>query len=467
MDLRPIGKSILQDPVLSRLSHLAREKGVPLFLVGGYIRDLLLGIHRQDYDLALPQEASSFIPAMEEAFGFHFFMIGKEEMGTAAYRIIRSDLAIDLTLFQGRTVDEDLQRRDFKINAIAFSLRDERFHWVESALEDIEKRIIRTVTNQSIDQDPLRMLRAIRYLCTLDGFELDRELMEEISLKKTRIKKIPAERIKMEMDKILLSRRRTLGMKVLYESGLLLTLLPELKGLESLGQGEYHHLNALSHTLLVLEKISLAFIWLASGKQDTPLSEEDHLSLYYAALFHDLGKQDTFSQEEDGSVHFYHHEVYSCLAAERAMEKLRFPNLMRDKVLRLIKNHMRILNLSQETKDPALKRLVNQMGDLTPLLVILTLADKEASRGILAIPRDEVAESHCLRILQLFKQKEIVHPPSLITGHDVMAMGYLPGPRVGEILNSIREKQVLGEIKTREEALKVLGEKFRLDVGLE
>ena len=147
MDLRLIGKSILQDPVLSRLSYLAREKGVPLFLVGGYIRDLLLGIHRQDYDLALPQEASSFIPAMEEAFGFHFFMIGKEEMGTAAYRIIRSDLAIDLTLFQGRTVDEDLQRRDFKINAIAFSLRDERFHWVESALEDIEKRIIRTVTN--------------------------------------------------------------------------------------------------------------------------------------------------------------------------------------------------------------------------------------------------------------------------------------------------------------------------------
>ena len=102
------------------------------------------------------------------------------------------------------------------------------------------------------------------------------------------------------------------------------------------------------------------------------------------------------------------------------------------------------------------------MGDLTPLLAILTLADKEASRGMLSVPRDDVVENHCLRILELFKQKEIVHPPSLITGHDVMALGYHPGPRVGEILNTIREKQVLGEVRTREEALKVIAEEFHL-----
>ena len=462
MDVKPSAKSLLQDSILSKLSHLARERGAPLFLVGGYIRDLLLGIHRQDYDLALPHEASSFIPEIEDTLGFHFFMIGKEEMGTATYRIIKPDLSIDLTLLQGRTIDEDLQRRDFTINAIAFSLRDERFHSVEGAFEDIGKRIIRAVTDQSIDRDPLRMLRAIRYLATLDGFELDRTLAEEISLKKRQIEKIPAERIKMEMDKILLSRRRALGMKVLYESGLLLTLFPELKGLESLDQGEHHHLNALSHTLLALENISRVFNGLASKNQDIPLSEEDHLSLCYAALFHDLGKQNALSQDEDGTIHFYHHEVYSSLAAERAMERLRFPNLTRDKVLCLVKNHMRILNLSHETKEPALKRLVNQMGDLTPLLVILTLADKEASRGILSVSGDNAVETHCLRILGLFKQEEIVHPPSLITGHDVMALGYLPGPRVGEILNSVREKQVSGEIQTREEALRVIAEDFCL-----
>jgi hypothetical protein len=121
---------------------------------------------------------------------------------------------------------------------------------------------------------------------------------------------------------------------------------------------------------------------------------------------------------------------------------------------------MRILNLSRETKETALKRLVHQMGEETPLLVLLTLADKEASRGILSIQVDEVVEDHCLRILKLFKEKDIVQPLPLITGYDVMALGYSPGPKVGEVLNFIRERQVEGEIKTREEALKVLSERF-------
>lgn len=142
------------------------------------------------------------------------------------------------------------------------------------------------------------------------------------------------------------------------------------------------------------------------------------------------------------------------------MERLRFSNPMRDRVLRLIQNHMRILNLTQETKEAALKRLVNQVAEETPLLVLHTLADKEASRGILSVQIDEVVNAHCLRILELFNEKEIVHPPPLINGHDVMALGYSPGPKVGQILYSIRQKQVEGEIKNREEALKVLRENW-------
>jgi poly(A) polymerase len=121
---------------------------------------------------------------------------------------------------------------------------------------------------------------------------------------------------------------------------------------------------------------------------------------------------------------------------------------------------MRILNMPRETRDGALKRLVNQMGEESPLLLLHTLADKEASRGILSIQIDEVVEDHCLKILDFYREKDIVHPPPLITGHDVMALGYLPGPRIGQILNYIRQKQVEGEIKNREEALKMLREKF-------
>ena len=463
MDINEIRRKIFKDPILSNLSNLAKEKHTPLFLVGGYVRDLFLGtlLHGgKDYDFTLPKVDASFISLIEQAFQLRFFKVGKEESDTVTYRMIKEDLSVDLTFLQGDGIVEDLKRRDFTINAIAFSLRDETFHWVEGALEDFEKKVIRTVSNHSIDQDPLRMLRAIRYLCTLEGFVMDEMLKEEISQKKDLTRRLAGERIKMELDHILRSPQPALGMRSLYQVGLLLTLFPELAGLEGLSQNEHHHLNVLSHILLMVEKISWASQWIALHEREIPLNQEDWLSLYYATLFHDLGKQDTYSRDEKGRVHFYHHESFSCQSAEEIMERLRFSNAMRNRILRLIRNHMRILNLSRETKEVALKRLVNHMAEETPLLVLLTLADKEASRGILSVQIDEVVEGHCLRILQLFKEKEIVHPSPLITGHDVMALGYSSGPKVGQILNFIREKQIEGEIKTREEALQLLAERF-------
>jgi poly(A) polymerase len=462
MDIDQVREEIRRDPILSKLSGLARERKIPLFLVGGYLRDLWLGTPRKDYDFALTKDDSIFIATIEEALHLRFFRVGKEEINTITYRFIKENLSIDLTFLQGETIEEDLQRRDFTINAIAFSIQDETFHWVEGSLEDIEKKLIRTVSDHSIEQDPLRMLRAIRYLCTLDGFSLDKELKEEISLKKEKILTLPGERIKLELDQILLSPRPAIGTKSLYESKLLLTLFPELKGLENLGQNQHHHLDVLSHILLMVEKISWAFEWVTRHHRNISLTQEDWLSLYYATLFHDIGKQDTYSKDEKERVHFYYHESFSVQAAERIMERLRFSNLMKNKILHLIKNHMRILNLSGETKETALKRLVNQIGDETPLLVLHTLADKEASRGILSIQIDEVIENNCLRILELFNEKDIIHPSPFINGRDVMALGYSSGPRVGQILNFIRRKQVEGEIKNREEALFVLREKFRI-----
>jgi len=462
MDLNQVREKIHQDPILSKLAKLAREKEIPLFLVGGYLRDLFLGSPGKDYDFTLSKEASFFINAIEEALHLHFFKVGKEDMKTATYRTIKEEMSMDLTFLQGDTIEDDLLRRDFTINAMAFSLQKETFHGVEGGLKDIEKKCIRIVSNHSIDQDPLRMLRAIRYQCTLDGFDLEEGLREEILFKKEKILGIAGERIKVELDQILLSSCPSIGMKSLFESELILVLFPELRGLRNLGQNEHHHLDVLSHILLTTEKISWAFEWLVQNHQEISLTQEDRLSLYYAALFHDIGKQNTYSKNEKGKVHFYDHETFSVHAAGKIMERLRFSNVMKFKVLCLIKNHMRILNLSWETKETALKRLVNQMGEETPLLVLHTLADKEASRGILSLQIDEVVEENCLRILKLFNEKDIVRPPSFITGHDVLALGYSPGPRVGQILDVIRQKQVEGEIKNREEALSKLREKFEI-----
>jgi len=247
---------------------------------------------------------------------------------------------------------------------------------------------------------------------------------------------------------------------LLYETGLLFRLFPELRGLENLDQNAHHHLSVLPHVFLVLEKIEWACDWVRSNFGELVLSDGDRLALAYAALFHDIGKQDTYSRDEEGKVHFIHHESFSARAAERIMERLRFSNMLKFRVLRLVENHMRILNLSAETKENALRRLVHRMGDEAPLLVLLSLADKEASRGILSYQTDSVVEGHCLRVLQLHGQKEIVQPPRLISGHDVMALGYPPGPKVGQILSFVREKQIAGEIRTREEALEEIRNEF-------
>ena len=458
-----IRQEIRKDPILSVLSALAREKRIPLFLVGGFLRDLLLGSRGKDYDFALPKDASSSIEIIGEALGLRFFKVGKEEKNTLTYRTIQEGRSIDIAFLQGETIEEDLRRRDFTINAMAFSLRDETFHSAEGSLEDLGKKLIRTVADNSIALDPLRMLRAIRYRCTLKGFTLGENLIGEISSKRGQITIIPGERIKTELDQILLSPSAFTGMKFLYDSSLFLTLFPEFKSLEDLGQGGYHHLNVLPHILLVIGKISWAFQWVASHGTKISFVEEDWLVLSYAALFHDIGKQDTYSEDEKGRVHFYSHETHSCQRAEGIMERLRFSNQLKHRILHLVRHHMRILNLPGGTGEGALKRLVNQMGEETPLLILHTLADKEASRGILSIQIDEGVEGHCLRIMELFREKDIVHPSPLVDGHDVMALGYPPGPQVGHILDVIRQRQVEGDIKNREEALRMLREEFGME----
>ena len=290
---------------------------------------------------------------IEDALGFHFFKVGKEETETTAYRMIKEELSIDLTLFAGKTIDDDLLRRDFTINAIAFNLRDKRFYRVGGAIEDIEKKVIRAVSERSIDQDPLRILRAIRYLCTLNGFVIDPELRTQIIAKGGQIGELPGERIKMEFDQILLSPRAAVGMKLLHQLGLLLTLLPEMKGLEGLSQNAHHHLPVLDHTLLMVEKISWASDWVGLNKRKVHFSTEDWLCLYYATLFHDIGKQETYSKDEADRVHFYHHESFSCQTAERMMERLRFSNVMRNRILHIIQHHMSILTLSRDAKETA------------------------------------------------------------------------------------------------------------------
>lgn len=457
-----IKKRIEEDLVLKKLSRLCQERNIPIFLVGGFIRDILIGkTGPKDYDLALPSEASHFIPLIEKILDIHFFKIGSEDKNTLTYRFIKDDISIDLTYLQGKSIEEDLKRRDFTINAIAYSLRDKKIYSHESSFDDIEKKIIRSTSKYSIENDPLRMLRAVRYLCVLEGFNISDELEKEIHSKKELIENVAKERIKMELDYIFLSPRPELGMEFLYKVSLLHYIFPEFEGLECIGRTEGQTIDVLSHTILTIKNISLAFKWFEDNNRDLTLSTDDRLSIYWASLFHDLGKKDTYSIDDGGKIHFYNHEKFSCKMAESIMERLRFSNQMKERVLMLIKNHMRILNLPNNAKDSAIKRLVNHLGEETELLLLITIADKESSHGKMSREIDELVEKNCLKVLNITGQKEVIKPPKLITGNDVLALGYKSGPIIGEILKIVREKQIEGEIKTRDEALKFIKSRFR------
>lgn len=453
-------KKIEEDHILKKLSIISQETRTPIYIVGGYIRNLLLDKTDKlnDYDLAIPHQASSIIPLIEESLGIHFFKIGDKD--TINYRYIKEEFSIDLTFLQGDSIKEDLQRRDFTINALAYSLLEKKLYWIEGTFEDIEKKVIRATTKSSIENDPLRMLRAIRYLCTLKGFSLDQNLYIEILNKKDLIENVAKERIKMEMDYILLSPKPDLGLETLYKTGLLFKIIPEFNGLENIGEDDRKSIDVISHSILTLKYIPWSLKWFENRGRNIILSSQDRLSLFWASLMHDIGKKDTYSKDENGKIHFYHHEKLSAEIAKKIMERLRFSNHLKEKVLELVRNHMRILNLTGSVKDNTIKKLINKMGQDITLLLLLTMADREAWRTTLNKEINDDVEITCLRILELSDQSEIIDPPKLITGHDILALGYTSGPIIGEILNLIREKQLDGEIKTRKEALDFIKNRF-------
>ena len=162
MALKDLERELLKDPILLRLSSLAKKEKVPLFLVGGYLRDLGFQGSGVIMTSLCPERPLSFITIIETTFRIRFFRLGKDEE-TTTFRWVQPDMSMDITFFQGQNLAEDLLRRDFTINTLAYSLEDGAWHWAEGAIDDIENRRIRTVSDRSLDGDPLRMLRAIRY----------------------------------------------------------------------------------------------------------------------------------------------------------------------------------------------------------------------------------------------------------------------------------------------------------------
>ncbi|MGI9584651.1 MAG: CCA tRNA nucleotidyltransferase [Acidimicrobiia bacterium] len=447
-------KTILSADVVG-LARLFEARGFELYLVGGSVRDALLGRDNNDLDFttrATPDEIEEIgVPWAHSTYlaGKDFGTIGLVR-GTAIYEVttFRSEIYRDDSRKPRVTfstdLTEDLSRRDFAVNAMAMRVPVDDDGAPEmldpyGGLEDLSEQLLRTPLDPSISfgDDPLRMLRLFRFVSTL-GFTPDPAAFDAVVRMRERLAIVSTERISAEFSKLMVGDHVAEALDGLVESGLATEFIPELPALAVEQDPHHKHKDVLAHTLAVVAKTN-------------PI-----LRLRLAALFHDVGKPATreFGQ---GGVSFHHHEVVGARMTRSRMKELRYPKDLTEDTARLVFLHMRPHTYKMGWTDSAVRRYVRDAGPLLEELNELVRCDVTTrnERRARAISRriDELEE----RIAELREQEELdqLRPP--IDGNDVMHyLGIKPSREVGDIMDMLLEKRIENGPYTAEEAYKLL-----------
>ena len=425
-----------------------RESGHEAYFVGGCVRDLLRGAEPGDYDIvtsAKPDDVSllfsrtvpvgmrfGVVIVVEEGHNYEVATFRSEE----DYGDGRRPSHVEFT-----TAEDDSRRRDFTVNALLMDpLAGSIIDYV-GGKEDIERRLIRTIgsAQERFAEDHLRMLRAVRFAANL-GYEIDIETLDAIKLNAPAIHRISAERIRDELTKLLMRGGARRGMKILAETGLLAEILSEVDALRGVEQPPQYHPegDVWEHTLRMLDL-------LPSWK-----GQENDDRLAWAVLMHDVGKALTRSENETG-IHFYGHVREGEKIAEKLMRRLKFSRADMETILALIHCHMLFIHV-QEMRPNRLKRFL-RMPDFDLHLELHRL-DCLGSHAFL--DNYEFCKSKLMEV-----RADELHPPRLLNGDDLIAMGFSPGPLFNEILRAVEDAQLDGEISTSEEARRLVRKRWR------
>ncbi|MFA4043989.1 MAG: hypothetical protein HZRFUVUK_000771 [Candidatus Fervidibacterota bacterium] len=483
--------------------QVAEREGVCAYLVGGFVRDALLGLISNDIDTAVDGDPFDYAQALSDALSGKFVRMHEEPK--VARVVIRTDggklLHFDITGIEG-SLERDLMNRDFTINAFAIplsSLRCEgdrviaelRFPEKSSCYEDLRNGIIRMhagAEGELIRQDPVRMLRAFRFAATLK-FEIAPQTLASIREHSCLLRKCLEEgRCSWERvrDEFAFSLQSDCGSKMLTamdEVGLLSAILPELEDLKNVPAQGYHHLDGFRHSVEAVrfvEMLTEGISWLEEELREfgVPLHEElrKHIEsfmhpfverrtgmfvLKMATLLHDIGKPLTMRCDEDGDLHFFGHETAGAEIAERICERLKLSKREKHLIVQAIRMHMRPLSLAKAKSltNRALRRFWMDNEEVGLVVVIVSFADLLATRGPDMTLEQMIDHMRLLlTLMQTYNQiKMLSAQPKLLSGDDVMERYGLPqGPIVGKALRIVTEAQLKGEIKTKEEAFALL-----------
>ncbi|MEN8258311.1 MAG: HD domain-containing protein [Thermodesulfobacteriota bacterium] len=461
--------------ILEKIESQALSMGREVYVVGGAVRDLLLGRLAPDIDLAIDRDALAFGRQLATILPGKFIILDE---GEGVGRLVCHGHVVDIAVFknESQTIEEDLVKRDFTINAMAITLAD----WLrrESALtiidpctgqKDIRDRVIRLVYKEALEDDPLRILRGFR-LQASTGFTLDQDFVDMAEREKKLLAKPAAERITSELHLIFDSSRAFEIVGAMAKSGILAQVCPEIMSGLGVEQPASHHLDVLEHNLAALQAMDDIIIRPEHYFPKSATVMAAYLEgprrrrwLRWAALFHDLGKPPTRATKE-GRITFYQHDQVGAQIFRDMAKRLRFANIDIDKVSLLISQHMRPFHLCNILRQgpvsaKACLRLAKSIGDDLPGLFLLAMADSLAGQGE-AKPQDMEKEL-ALLFQQVHRQvEEFIAPvltgPPLLTGHDLINAGFAPGPAFKKILDDLQQAQVAGEVVGRAAAFKWL-----------
>ena len=465
--------------IISALARQALRQNVPIYFAGGPVRDWLMGQKPTDLDITIPCNPFTF--AHELANDIHGTIVPLSE-AEGVVRIVKNDLWLDISSFreQSTNIEDDLQKRDFTINAMALVFNSETKRLGRSIIDptsgvsDLRNGIIRITSKTSFTNDPLRMLRAFRFAACLD-FEIAADTKVLIKQQASLLNKSAGERLTAELDKIMATRKTAVVIREMAETELLWHVFPDLYPGVGMAQPASHHLDVFDHNLEALTQMERIIsnpdmFFSAYGEiiKNYLARKRKKIQLKLAALLHDLGKPSSFALR-NGKRTFYNHDLAGAKMLCSVAKRLKWSVNDQKAIALLIKQHMRPFHLlnaksKQGLSNKAYLKLIKAVGDELIGLFLLSMADSLAGCG----PGKPLGMEDSLSALfgEIYHvNKKILQPvlsnPLLLNGRDLIRLGQNPGPDFSRFFRELEILQIDNPKMTKSEALQIAATFFK------